>query len=312
MPRWAPSTAGVLDVGELSTPIRCLDDLLRQIGDEVAEALVQDRRFGLDHAVLKYRRRGQIGVVIAALTRLDAGGLAAMNAAPDDQRTRDLRGHPESETLARKSVAVVGVGAIGATTAGLVHRQGVGRLVLVDGDVLKPGNTTRHLLGEQYVGLNKATAMARMLASARTASRTTVVAIEEALNSLDEAVDLLAGVDVVIDATADGRATSLLSAAARAGAGQLVSVCVLADGYAIRADVIPHSHGTAILEPPDLPSAGTGAHETGCSSPVSTTPPAAAVEAAAIAARVATEVLLGRAPEHATAQRVISTRGADG
>lgn len=310
--RWASNTVRVLDLGELSAPIRCWDDLLRQLGDEAAEPLVHDRRLGLDHVVLKYQRRGELGVVIAALTGSDAGGLSAMNAAPDDQRTRDLRGHPESDTLAGESVAVVGVGAIGATAADLLHRQGVGRLTLIDGDVLKPGNTTRHVLGDEYIGLNKATGMSRFLASTRTGSRTTVVAIEEAITDLDEAAKVLTAVDVVIDATADSLATSLLSAAARAGAGQLVSVCVLADGYAIRADVIPHPHDAAILEPPDLPPVRTGAHETGCSSPVSTTPPAAAVEAAAIATRVTTEVLLDRAPEHATEQRVISTRGANG
>jgi molybdopterin/thiamine biosynthesis adenylyltransferase len=263
----------------------------------------------LDHVAIRYQRRGEHGVLIASLSGLGSPKLAALNAAPDDQRTRDLRAHPHAAALTSKSVAIVGVGAIGSVVADLLHRHGVGRLVLVDGDVLKPGNTTRHLLGNEYVGLNKAIGMERML-SQRLRDRSTVTAIDAAVTALDPAVNLLDTVDVVVDATADGRATALLTAAADAGAGRLVSACVLADGYAVRVDVTPHPDAS-VIKPPDLPPIKAGVHETGCSSPVSTTPPAAAVEAAAIAARVTTELLLDHLPARTTVQRIISAGDVD-
>lgn len=306
--RWAADTVRVVDVGELITPIRSWDDVLDRAGEDTAESLTKDRQLGLDHVAIRYQRRGEHGVLIASIFGLGSPNLAALNAAPDDQRTRDLRAHPNATTLQSKSVAIVGVGAIGSVVADLLHRHGVGRLVLVDGDVLKPGNTTRHMLGNEYVGLNKAIGMERML-SQRSGNGSTVSIIDAAVIVLDQAVNLFDAVDVVVDATADGRATALLTAAAGAGAVRLVSACVLADGYAVRVDVIPHPDAS-VLKTPDLPPIKPGVHETGCSSPVSTTPPAAAVEAAAIAARVTTELLLDRLPARATEQRIISARGA--
>lgn len=304
--RWAPGTVRVVDLGELSAPIRSWDALLEHVDEQTAESLINDRRKGLDHVALRYTRRGEVGVVIAALTRPDAGGLATLNAAPADERTRRLRGHPESDTLAFKSVAVVGLGAIGAIVADLLHRHGVGRLLLLDPDILKPGNTRRHLLGDDYIGLNKATGVARFLKSARPDSPTRIESIEAGVTNLSEAIDVLEAVDIVIDATADSRATSLLTAVARAGTGRLVSAAVLADGYAARVDVIPHPQGIELAEAPALPQPKGGSQETGCSSPVSTTPPAAAAEAAVIAARVTTDLLLGHVPEAATEQRILS------
>lgn len=308
--RRAPGTVRVVDVGEPTTPIRSWNDLLTHAGAETTDSLIKDRQLGLDHVAIRYQRRGEHGVLIASLTGAGNPQLAALNAAPDDQRTRELRSHPDAAILASKAVAIVGIGAVGSVVADLLHRHGVGRLILIDGDVLKPGNTTRHVLGDEYVGLNKAIGVERLL-SQRSPNRTKVEAIDSPLTDLDTAVELLAVADVVVDATADGRATSLLAAAAREDAGQLVSACVLADGYAVRVDVIPHPVDT-VIEPPLLPPIRTGAHETGCSSPVSATPPAAAVEAAAITARVTTELLLGRLPAHATEQRVLSARDTDG
>ena len=47
---------------------------------------------------------------------------------------------------------IFGLGAIGSVVADLLHRSGVGELCLVDPDLVLPGNTTRHLVGEPAVG----------------------------------------------------------------------------------------------------------------------------------------------------------------
>jgi hypothetical protein len=106
------------------------------------------------------------------------------------------------------------------------------------------------------------------------------------------AIEVLAAFDAVVDATADSTATALLTAAARAGAGRLLSVYVLADGYAVRVDRTPEPDGQATLPAPHLPPPAPTVYEAGCGSPVSTTPPAAAWEAAAIAARHTVALLL--------------------
>lgn len=68
-----------------------------------------------------------------------------------------------SASLAVKHVVVVGCGAVGSRIAEQLALSGVGRLTLVDPEVLTPDNLFRHLLGGESCGVNKARALADSL-----------------------------------------------------------------------------------------------------------------------------------------------------
>lgn len=53
------------------------------------------------------------------------------------------------QLLARAHVAVIGVGAIGAASASLLARAGVGRLTLIDRDIVEPSNLQRQILFDE-------------------------------------------------------------------------------------------------------------------------------------------------------------------
>lgn len=74
-------------------------------------------------------------------------------------RGRDAR----HTALAASSVAVVGCGSVGAPVAIMLAMAGVGRILLIDPDVLKRANAGRHPLGEKYVGRPKAAGLAEVL-----------------------------------------------------------------------------------------------------------------------------------------------------
>lgn len=291
--RWRGDAVMVLDAGQLVRPIRGWDDLVAAGGAERAERLTRAQQDGLRWVLLTYRRGDVAGVLGLELVaeREGAVALRAMTAVPDDLATRRVRAHPDAGALAGKQVAIVGVGAIGSVVADVLHRSGVGSLHLRDPDIVLPGNTMRHLLGEADIGRPKARAVAYSLHAARPwFDRPSFT--QDRVTTLNEAVEMLAGFDLVVDATADSTATALLTAAARAGAGQLLSVCVLADGYAVRVDRTPTRPGDEPLEPLPLPASTAPVYETGCGSPVSTTPPGAVWEAAAVAARHGIALLL--------------------
>ena len=284
--RWNSDAVYVAAAGELAGPIRGWDDLLEGVGANRAQAIEKARMSGLQRVLLTYTRRG----VRAALALQLVPGpdrtvrLQAMQSAPDGPATRAVRAGPTARVLGERRVAIVGVGAIGSVLADLLHRSGVGHLHLIDIDRMLPGNTTRHLVGESAVGLPKTKAVAGHLTSARL-RQGQVTAEVDALEDVSDAVECLAAHDVVVDATADSTATAVLTAAAEAGAGQLLSVAVLADGYAVRVDRTPPPEGQSPLPAPRLPAANDTVYEAGCGSPLSTTPPAAVWEAAAMAAR---------------------------
>lgn len=288
---WPSRSALVLDIGELALPIRNWTTLIAAAGGQ-APLLEREVHNGVRDVVLAYARGREHGVLGLRVESAESGwDVKAHYMALEDVTTLTRRAHASHEDLSTKRVTIVGLGAVGAVLADLLHRSGIGHLRLIDPEVLLPGNAIRHLCGPDLAGFPKAQAVKASLTRARPWSTTTIESVDESVDTIDGAVAELSSCDLVVDATADSTASRLLAMAARAGAGRAVSVCVLADGYAIRTDHWPEPLSGG-LEAPVLPPQTPGTYETGCSSPVSTTPPAAVWEAAALGARHAIQALL--------------------
>ena len=67
------------------------------------------------------------------------------------------------ESLASRKVGIVGCGALGSKIAASLARSGVRGFVLIDEDILKPGNLVRHELDVGSVGAHRAEALATRL-----------------------------------------------------------------------------------------------------------------------------------------------------
>ena len=97
--------------------------------------------------------------------------------------------------------AIVGVGATGAATAGLLARAGVGRLTLIDRDFVEPSNLQRQVLFDEedaQASLPKAEAARRHLGKVNSGVR-----VEAHIADLVPAniAELLDGADIVLDCT---------------------------------------------------------------------------------------------------------------
>ena len=77
------------------------------------------------------------------------------------QRTEQLFGDEASERLRSTHVLVVGVGGVGAYAAEMLCRAGIGKLTLVDADMIQPSNINRQLPAlHSTIGLPKAKVLA--------------------------------------------------------------------------------------------------------------------------------------------------------
>lgn len=95
-------------------------------------------------------------------------------------------------------VVVVGAGGLGGNVVELLARMGVGFLRVVDGDTFAPHNLNRQLLAtERTIGMNKATVAAARVSEVN--SDVTVHAVPAMLDE-DNAVELLSGMNLVVDA----------------------------------------------------------------------------------------------------------------
>ena len=113
--------------------------------------------------------------------------------------------------LAAGRVAVVGCGALGSVVALALVRAGVGHVRIIDRDVPELSNLPRQVLFDEAdvaAGLPKAVAAANALARINSA-----VALEPIVADLTaaNALDLLAGVDVIVDGTDNFEARFLVN-----------------------------------------------------------------------------------------------------
>jgi adenylyltransferase/sulfurtransferase len=109
-------------------------------------------------------------------------------------------GEAGQQLLSRAHVAIVGVGATGAATAGLLARAGVGHLILIDRDFVEPSNLQRQMLFDEddaRAALPKAEAARRHLARINSS-----VQVDAHIADLipQNAPELLAA-DIVLDCT---------------------------------------------------------------------------------------------------------------
>lgn len=135
------------------------------------------------------------------------------------------------DAIRRFSMAIVGVGAVGAAAAELAARAGVGRLTLIDRDVVEESNLSRQLLFDSSDAERvapKATAAAERLAEVAPG----VVARGLVLDlAADNAGNVLSGHDLVLDGSDNFETRLLVSDAARSlGLPSIYAACVGEEG----------------------------------------------------------------------------------
>ena len=114
-------------------------------------------------------------------------------------RTEMLIGEEGLKKLQASRVLVVGLGGVGAFTAEMICRSGVGAMVIVDGDKIQSSNRNRQLLAMKSTeGLNKAEVMGERLVNIHPDLRLTVITEYVRDERMTAILDM--GFDYVVDA----------------------------------------------------------------------------------------------------------------
>ncbi|HSH80373.1 MAG TPA: ThiF family adenylyltransferase [Herpetosiphonaceae bacterium] len=106
------------------------------------------------------------------------------------------------QSVVTKTVAIIGVGALGSVIAELLMRAGVHNLILIDGDIFRAGNLGRHVLTLDDLFNPKASSLARRLN--QLSPHAAVKAINHHFPPADPAhITEVQQADIVIDCTAN-------------------------------------------------------------------------------------------------------------
>lgn len=249
--------------------------------------------------LLRYQRDGVEGRRTSAVALQVAGGaqpeVRALRVAEDSPPARRrIRAGPDADMLGRKTVAIVGCGAVGSFLADLLARSGVGWLELVDSDYLRPSNCVRHLAPAPYVPRSKVAAVRDVLSDCE-AMDANCIDVHPKKIDLELAIRLFRDADLIVDATADPSVEEILYHVAQEAVSEYVRVSVHRDGDLVRVDRLGRGtadsdHRPEPVEPREGADRATY-REVGCGDPVSPAPPWAATAAANIACRWSIDTL---------------------
>lgn len=287
--------AEVIDVGELSAPVRNFDELAGPLPAGAAVGLRRRIESGRTQIVMvRYRRQGHNGVIGLVARDRNPHTLSAAETAEESAEVIRLRAGFDAETLANKAVAVIGLGAVGSLVADLLARSGAGRLTLQDHGVIRPGNCVRHLATLKEVGRAKVDAVRDRLVADGFIALSSVVTDITALTSVDSVEAIFDVHDLVIDATGSGSVTALVLKAAEVLRRPALSVCLQRSGTVVRVDRLPLRAGEVHAAPTPAGMPFAELREGGCGETVAPTPPWACSTAASLCAAIAADLLAGR------------------
>lgn len=116
------------------------------------------------------------------------------------ERTELLLGEEKLKTLRNKHVLVLGLGGVGAYAAEMICRAGIGKITIVDGDVVQASNRNRQLIAlKSNEGLKKADLMKMRLLDINPELEITAITKYLKDQAIFEVVDM-AAYDYVVDA----------------------------------------------------------------------------------------------------------------
>ncbi len=128
-------------------------------------------------------------------------------------RNKSLITQIDQDLLAGKTVAVIGAGGLGGYLAELTVRLGIGKIILIDGDVFEESNLNRQRFSNEHnLGKPKAHEAKRELE--RINSQVEIMAIHERITA-ENVQDLIKEADLVLDGVDNARTRLLLQDACR-------------------------------------------------------------------------------------------------
>ena len=283
------------------------DHLNRQQRKALSKALGERRKReplvvsgGVDIILFCWERHGRTDLLVMACkgTGEDIDAIA-LQPGPKDEESLTLRAGPDASILRTLNVALFGAGALGGQVAVMLAESGIGRLEMVDPDVLLPGNVVRHIAGHSYVGTPKVDAVRAIIKDH--APWTEVTGHQEWVRTPEQVCRRIVDADVVIDATGNEALTNPLAMVALDLGKPLVAGALYRGGAIGRVQRQSLSGDTPIHQREDhtryplIPSGDAGGDfatpQLGCSAPVNNAPPSAVQACASLITQVAMDVL---------------------
>ncbi|MGH9027129.1 MAG: ThiF family adenylyltransferase, partial [Acidimicrobiia bacterium] len=286
-------------------PPRTIDELRSLLTDTQRERLDRDLRTRpvVMYGLVWRNNAGLVATMILSTvddTEARTNRLVVLR--PKGRDALLLRAGSDAVILQDRSVVIVGVGAIGSHIADQLTRAGIGRLILVDYDMLWPANLIRHAAPPGTpAGAAKTAALREHLSQYPWAE---IQVVDDVIWTPSRLREVLASADLTIEATGHAGFAELTARIASDLGSPVVSAALFRGGAIARVRRQATDDDTPFVQRPHLDQypeitpldeeveyVGT---ETGCLARVHNAPPVAVARAATLASEVVIDHLVGR------------------
>lgn len=206
----------VIRVGDVSLPVISDEQELGEACSAIGQSSLKERLIGDKGHILLIVTDKSIGVWWIAKGD-DAKANVINYRVVDCTQDSTARLPDEYGVLATKTVGIVGCGSLGSKIAESLVRSGVTSLMLVDDDIILPGNLVRQNYSGEFIGAHKADALKRELLrinpDADIRTRRVHLGGQESAETTSSVLEDLGGCDLIVDATADPVAFNLIASA---------------------------------------------------------------------------------------------------
>jgi molybdopterin/thiamine biosynthesis adenylyltransferase/proteasome lid subunit RPN8/RPN11 len=286
-------------------PPRTIDELRALLTDAQRERLGRDLR---TRPVVMYGLvwRNNAGLVatmiLSTVDDTEARTNRLVVLGPKGRDALLLRAGSDAMILQDRSVAILGVGAIGSHVADQLTRAGIGRVILVDYDMLWPANLIRHAAPPGTpAGAAKTAALRDHLSQYPWIE---IEVVDDVIWTPSGLREVLASADLTIEATGHAGFAELTARIASALGRPVVSAALFRGGAIarVRRQALdddtpfvqrPHLDRSPEITPLDEEVEYVGT-ETGCLALVHNAPPVAVARAATLASEAVIDHLTGR------------------
>lgn len=241
----------------LASELKAEYDFIAKLGEMVGDDAAKAKIAASDEELAFILEFGDIVTLMTLLVGTGHRGVCLYQTV--DTPAAGARLPPGYARLAQASVAILGCGSMGSKIAASLARAGIGKFVLIDGDLMLPENLVRNDLDWDVVGLDKPDGVKRRIAKIAPSANVIVRRIElggqESSAATDGALTQAGACDVIVDASADPQVFNLCGAIARNEKKPLVWGEVFAGGIGgivgrLRPgkDPVPHAARRQILD----------------------------------------------------------------
>lgn len=279
----------------------CLNPVQKRNFRKIIKEIEKNNRNAKNFVILIWPSGSYYNALCLHLKLVNKKVLAsAMIIAPNNSKIISMRAGKNYNIFLKQDIVLFGIGSVGSHLGYLLVKAGLGKIRLIDGGLLRPGNIIRHFCSYEYKSRKKVEAFAETIKHHTSWTEITKYGTDKWSN--EDIHDVCKNSSLIIDATGNSAFSMHLSSIAYYYSFKLLQLALYRGGtvgrirYQNKQEEWPiYSRRSSSSIFPIIPPTENNyiGLETGCSSPVNNAPLSSIVKVSSSAVQLVSKIISG-------------------